>query len=974
MEFTVYTFGDVEIFRAALAGVAMIFNADGFFVSDSGLGLGALTALGLLLGLVVILLNSIITQKADLGGFVVMVLVFAVLFVPKFSVNVEDYNGDAIAKVDNVPLGVALPAGLVSGLAREMNIRMGTAFSTTEGYPTGLMTPEALRSPLKMLLSLRNGYTLVPERTPVLLSNLTNLVAYCVAGRNFTAPNAQTVKIKDAPITHLLELAETVNGLTMYADPVTKANELRPCKDVASEIASAIDSLYDSSDLTEIMTAAAARTGAAPIRLTAGRPEVQPVTGELMMDNLSMLFQVSGRSAESFIKTSLLMPYVARAHICADSNSDPVMWAQCMPFQSGIMQWQEDEAAGGTGFQRIMFHGMNALFFIWICLSPVVAVLMLMMGVRGLKLAGSFLMFGAWTVSWYVGASVVNFYMLKQLQYELAMLGSFDNLTPATIGWFFDTIQNKIAVAGTMMSSVPLIMMTIMSGSMYGMVQLANRWGARDHYDEKVNSPSMIQGSALHAMQSGGTMKYGAATAFSENMGHGQNFTSSSSAGMAKTFAHESATEASKKLSSGLSHVLDRARTDQNAYQRAVEFGERLEKTGNREVTEAWRNAVSASQGDAREFGDKKSAFERVAWGIDGGGSKGVGKNERLDDPAKKGPHEVAQGGAKIGGSIGWTQGDQQDSYRGTKNSAATETGTSADFNEKSGLRDSRGLSLGDVEKVSRAAENTFRDSNGASWTSEFAEATKYAEKATEALQVGVTLGGQQTVSDVEMANKLNAFPDAERIVDAAHDRYFNGSDRSPAADAYRKAFNGSERMYSGIVDEEAKQNVRELYALQAAAIAEGGRPGPATATYLEALGAAAGMSVDLKATTSLDTDTTSSLREEVKEKTGPANTLVAPSGSTATADRLPTFETMRGKAKAADVSSTGIPGSKEEVVKTNVAKTERVELTGRGQKESNKTQANITGAGQTGLPAAAKRANEALEDAMAATKKFFNK
>jgi hypothetical protein len=951
MEFTIYTFGDVEIFRAALAGVAMIFNADGFFVSDSGIGLGALTALGLLLGLVVMLLNSIITQKADLGGLVVMVLVFAVLFVPKFSVNVEDYNGDAIAKVDNVPLGVALPAGLVSGLAREMNIRMGTAFSTTEGYPTGLMTPEALRSPLKMLLSLRNGYTLMPERTPVLLSNLTNLVAYCVAGRNFTAPNAQTVKIKDAPITHLLELAETVNGLTMYADPVTKANELRPCKDVASEISSAIDSLYDSSDLTEIMTAAAARTGAAPIRLTAGRPEVQPVTGELMMDNLSMLFQVSGRSAESFIKTSLLMPYVSRAHLCADSNSDPVMWAQCMPFQSGIMQWQEDEAAAGTAFQRIMFHGMNALFFIWICLSPVVAVLMLMMGVRGLKLAGSFLMFGAWTVSWYVGASVVNFYMLKQLQYELAMLGSFDNLTPATIGWFFDTIQNKIAVAGTMMSSVPLIMMTIMSGSMYGMVQLANRWGAKDHYDQMVNSPSMIQGSALHAMQSGGTMKYGAATAFSENMGHGQNFTSSSSAGMAKTFAHESATEASKKLSSGLSHMLDRARTDQNAYQRAVEFGERLEKTGNREVTEAWRNAVSASQGDAREFGDKKATFERSTWGLDAGGGKG---------------------GTKAG--IGWSQGDQQDSHRSRKESAGTETGTSADFNEKSGLRSSRGLSLGDVEKVSRAAENTFRDSNGASWTSEFAEATKYAEKATEALQVGSTLGGQQTVSDVEMANKLNAFPDAERIVDAAHDRYVNGSDSSPAAAAYREAFNRSERMYSGIVDEEAKQNVRELYALQAAAIAEGGRPGPATATYLEALGAAAGLRVDLKATTSIDTDTTSALREEVKEKTGPANTLVAPSGSTATADKLPTFETMRGKAKAADVSSTGIPGAKEEIVKTNVKKAERVELTGNAMKESNRTQGDITGKGQSGLPAAAKRANEALEDAMAATKKFFNK
>jgi len=675
------------------------------------------------------------------------------------------------------------------------------------------------------------------------------------------------------------------------------------------------------------------------------------VTGELMMDNLAMLFQVSGQSAENFIKTQLLMPYVARAHLCADSTSDPVMWAQCMPLQSSVIQWQEDEAAAGTIFQRIMFHGMNALFFLWICLSPVVAVLMLMMGVRGLKLAGSFLMFGAWTVSWYVGASVVNFYMLKQLQYELAMLGSFDSLTPTTIGWFFDTIQNKIAVAGTMMASVPLIMMTIMSGSMYGMVQLASRWGAKDYYDQGVNSPAALGGAPLMQTQSGTTMRYGGVTAFNENMGHGQNFTYTASAGMAYSYAKESATEATQKLTSGLSHSLDRALTDKMSYQQALAFADKLDATGNKEVGEAYRTALTAGQDNKTDYAQKKEAFERATWGGKGGANFAAGNST-----------PGAKGGFSAGMEGTWGQGVQEGSSRGTGQTVTEGSSAAAQLDEKSGFKRSHGLSLDDVKKLSHDAENIFKDSNQQQLSNEFGDARKLAEKATEALQVGAALGGQQSVSDIEMANKMATHSESARLAGEAHNGYFSSGDNSPAAQAYREAFNRSERVYAGVTDPVAKLHVRQMYALQAAALSEGGRPGSATETYLTTLGAASGMHADLRAPTTLAHDTNDSVRNEAKNRTASARAVTAPVGSAQGAAHLPTPDMLRAAATKTGLTPNGIPAGETQVKDSHDRSWDRTEKTGKGMAKSNENNAILTEKGQPAVPAAIKRVGDGIE------------
>lgn len=500
MEFTIYTFGDVETVRAALVGVAMVFNADGFFTSDQGVGLGVLASVGMLVGLSVMLMQGVIHQKVEVGHFLVTVIVFVLLFIPKFSVNVEDYSGGGVARVDNVPLGIAFPAGLVSGIARELNYKMGTAFSTVQGYPSGIMTPNALSSPMKLLHSLRNGAALMRQTDPRLVANIANLVAYCAAGRPGVIQQWQALRVDQDPVQYLAQavIDSGAGGLAMYIHPGATEAALATCTQAAEGIITDMEAFMSSGDvasgkLAQVLTATASRSSAATVVVgSGGTATVQPVLSSDVDNAVMTLGESSSETAMKFLKFTMLSPAIRESFRCAENSGNPEDWAQCMPYANSVTQWQEDEAAAGAMFQRIMKNGMNALFFIWICLAPVVAAAMLMLGLRGMRLAGSYLLFGIWTVSWYVGASIVNFYVLKQIQYETSMLGGLAGITDDSLGLFFFNLGDKIAVAGTMLASVPLIMMTILSGSVYGMVSMANRMSGGDRYNEKVNAPDAL--------------------------------------------------------------------------------------------------------------------------------------------------------------------------------------------------------------------------------------------------------------------------------------------------------------------------------------------------------------------------------------------------------------------------------------------------------------------------------------------------
>ena len=71
-----------------------------------------------------------------------------------------------------------------------------------------------------------------------------------------------------------------------------------------------------------------------------------------------------------------------------------------------------------------------------------------------------------------------------------------NGLNPATVPAFYDTLSIKLAVISEMLASVPLISMALLTGSVYGLTQIASNMG-KDHVDEKTVAPNVQETGAV---------------------------------------------------------------------------------------------------------------------------------------------------------------------------------------------------------------------------------------------------------------------------------------------------------------------------------------------------------------------------------------------------------------------------------------------------------------------------------------------
>jgi len=808
MEFTIYTFGDVEIFRAALAGVAMIFSPDeGFFVSNDGIGLGALAGVALLIGLVVILISGVIRQNVQVVELIMVAMLFAIMFVPRFSVNVEDYNGAGIEKVDDVPLGIAFAAGLTSGLARELNIRMGTAFSTVDGYPSGMMTPQALTSPLKLLYSLRYAPDHVKKNAPRLSQNLSNLVAYCLAGRKTYQSDWENQPIASAAVKTTVTLAGSQGGLTMYQSSTMDESALATCADAATAISTDIEVFFSGaagSPLQRTLTAAAAKNMAATVNIVGGKATVQDVMSDDVQAALAVINTAGTSLAQEYLTTTLVGTFISASFQCAEKSGNPEDWAKCSPYISAATQYNEAGAAAGTFFQRLMFHGMNIVFFIWICLSPVVAVVMLVMGIRGIKLVGSYLLFGAWAVSWYVGASIINFYILKQMQTSLSMLGGFDHMTVEGLAQWQDVLQTELGVAGDMLASVPLIMFAVMSGSVYGVTQLASKFGGREHYDEKVNSPS-VEGSAAFMQRNAAiNANHLAASGFNQNLGSGPAFEVQATDRVAQETSVAASREASQSYTRTLGQAVDRVYSAGSSRQDRDDFSTSLKASGQT------TRAVAADA--LSEVSNSKSMNEQQRQDV-GNTLKGMISGEISIDSGKAAIGKAAALATGVSAKAALST-----SYEDSVNNLQS-LGFSHDTAQRlaSTFRDTKTTQANLADETShanvQAFSRNFSKTDTVKKDANLSAALSTTERATENASIAESKSQASTwtnrVSPEQMVQRVHASPEASQQLAFAHQQHWSSDEK------YRGSYQAGKRLYQGLTNPVARDKAAQLYALE---------------------------------------------------------------------------------------------------------------------------------------------------------------
>jgi len=506
MEFTIITLGDLETFRATLTAIAMLFNPSNTtdFVGTSDVGLGGFAAIGLLIALTVALFKGVTTLKFELGELIIVVILYSALFVPKFDVVLEDYYTGQAAAVDDVPLGIALPGAFISGFTTQISETLSTAFKTASS-PAFAMQENGFVYPLKLLNGLRNGSQTFAKKQPKISASVINVYKDCAFGR--AGFDSGELARSNNPWEFLKGYIQnsSVTGITEIYTRAAPSGTIVTCQEAADLVSTDLDLLFEPGANPNIAPSTQNPNGVSQFEelVCANMKNVRTKNSgcpdyETYETSFHAISAASGESAKNFAMTTMLASSLKNAELCASGAVDASKMATCMPMVTALEQFKEDAVGGATLFQKTMLNSMSVMLFLFYAFAPLVSVLMIALGAKGLKLLGSYFMFGIWTQSWLPFATILNFYIQQKVAYDSARFGvNSPELTAAGYQAFYESVSLNLGIASDLMAATPLITLALLSGSVFALTGVANRLSGRDYYDEKVNAPTAISNGAV---------------------------------------------------------------------------------------------------------------------------------------------------------------------------------------------------------------------------------------------------------------------------------------------------------------------------------------------------------------------------------------------------------------------------------------------------------------------------------------------
>lgn len=167
---TIWVVGDHDAVAAAFEACAMFFG--------SGSMMGALMV-SMMIALICMAVATVVQRNMQVFNYIVIFVLVMAIFSVKTPVYIASYfsknpttgkvTGGVIGavpshKVDNIPLGVAVPLGLMSNIAKIITEKFDTAFQDPSKSNKSYLVQgaEGYFSPLKQILKLRNQWNL-PE-------------------------------------------------------------------------------------------------------------------------------------------------------------------------------------------------------------------------------------------------------------------------------------------------------------------------------------------------------------------------------------------------------------------------------------------------------------------------------------------------------------------------------------------------------------------------------------------------------------------------------------------------------------------------------------------------------------------------------------------------------------------------------------------------------------------------------------------
>lgn len=697
--FVIYTMGESGLFASALNGVAMLFNDTALYHGNGVGNLGFGAFFGMMLLFTVWLYNAAFKQQMDMRALLAPLIVYMVLTVPKATVAIEDIYTGNVKAVANVPLGLALPASVASGISVVFTEIIEKAYQVVDNYPNGYMpkiSEEGYVTPLKLINALRDSASIVPSQS--LLQTTKSIYQSCIVGNpNF---NVEDYKKHADPMLYFTNAAKANSGNVVYvtlAVTGTTTEHIMTCTTAAEELQKAMDAYIDgtnnsASGSTKInkiigdvtlynLKNSMIRQMSANGETAGFNPKPSAGNSNYDVNNLvnyvSLMGNTSQDNARHFMMATIFNPMLETASYCYDKADGMAGMSKCSAWISSRSQWEEKNAAAGTGFLQVMRDGQNVLIMLSFLFFPIIVLFIMIQGTASFKLLGNYMAFTVAAYLWLPMAAIINFYIQNTLAdewFKVASATGVSTLNLVTGPQFYAAVSQKLSLANALLASVPVLCMMLFSGMMMGMNQIYARMNSADagNYDAKVNTPDVSKSAPMATTNSAVSIS-GQSVATANGMAQAsisssQSMKSGTDLSQTLSTQHSNVQSTMATLNSSLGASIGNAKTsatatgnsEQSAVANQVTNGS-VVKSGSGDstaVVDAQQTALGNNVATSDTTATNAGATAGAKVGLNGGLGKdnpAATKNNANPDDSKKKLAGKLEGvaGANIGGSVG---------------------------------------------------------------------------------------------------------------------------------------------------------------------------------------------------------------------------------------------------------------------------------------------------------------------------------
>lgn len=242
--FEIFSLGDTQTFAEVLNGVAMMFSNSPILKGNGPLQIGFGAFLGAMVLLCVMIYKAVFENRFELKTLLVPLVFYIILTVPKTTVVISDvYNIESPKVVDNVPIGLAIPASVISGITTVMTRYIEKAFyvlpmDNVVRSPTQL-TQDGFLTPLQVLNAIR--YDNLNTDHPLLQQAFNKIYAKCIVGNDQWNPEEYT-RTKDAAAYFQSVLNSTERMVSFTVSQAGQGSvQTMSCSDAGSYVNEAIE-------------------------------------------------------------------------------------------------------------------------------------------------------------------------------------------------------------------------------------------------------------------------------------------------------------------------------------------------------------------------------------------------------------------------------------------------------------------------------------------------------------------------------------------------------------------------------------------------------------------------------------------------------------------------------------------------------------------------------------------------------------